>query len=124
MSERKIKHVITKEMAELCYKTAKSIFPNENEIKEVAKDISNKTGMIFGSAKDYLKNFFLMIQGIKLSHDMSERDTRYYFDNINKDYGKDTLRKAITSLQLYLVADKQNHPGLQKIINEYEIKIK
>ena len=33
-----MKHEITEEMAELCYETAKSIFPNDNKIKEQLKN--------------------------------------------------------------------------------------
>lgn len=72
-----------------------------------------------GSAIDYINCFFNMMVGTPLVHDMSERDIRCYFKNIENDYGDEILRKALKSLQLYLINEKQNHPGLQKLLNEY-----
>ena len=117
------KQPISQKMAAACYTIAKSIFPNEEEINEAANKVSNETGMNLGSAKDYIKNFFLMMKGEKLSHDMKESDSRFYFENIQKDYGDEALRKALNSLQLYIAFSKQNHPGLQKLLNEFYEKI-
>lgn len=117
------KQPISQKMAAACYTIAKSIFPNEEEINEAANKVSNETGMNLGSAKDYIKNFFLMMKGEKLSHDMKESDSRFYFENIQKDYGDEALRKALNSLQLYLAFSKQNHPGLQRLLNEFYEKI-
>lgn len=110
---------ITLEMAEACYKYAKDIYPHKEKIYELAKRISEETEMKKGSAIDYINCFFNMIVGTPLVHDMSERDIRCYFKNIENDYGDEILRKALKSLQLYLINEKQNHPGLQKLLNEY-----
>lgn len=117
------KQPITQKMAAACYTIAKSIFPNTEKINEAANEVSNETGINLGSAKDYIKNFFLMMKGEKLSHDMKESDSRFYFENIQKDYGDEALRKALNSLQLYIAFSKQNHPGLQKLLNEFYEKI-
>ena len=114
---------ITQEMAELCYETAKSIFPDKDKISETAREINKETNMNLGSARIYIKNFFSMLDGEKLSQDMSERDCHYYFERIQKEFGNEILKKAILSLQLYLVDDKQSHPSLQKLINEFNEKI-
>ena len=119
----KQKQPISQKMATACYTVAKSIFPNEDKINEAANEVSNETGMNLGSAKDYIKNFFLMMKGEKLSHDMKESDSHFYFENIQKDYGDEALRKALNSLQLYIAFSKQNHPGLQKLLNEFYEKI-
>lgn len=117
-----MKTTITLEMCSLCYKTAKVIFPNESKIKESASQISKDTTMNVGSAEDYLKVFFKMMNGEKLQHDISERDTCYYFEHIQQDFGSEKLKNALNSLQLYLLDEKQKHPGLQKIINEFVFK--
>ena len=119
----KQKQPISQKMATACYTVAKSIFPNEDKINEAANEVSNETGMNLGSAKDYIKNFFLMMKGEKLSHDMKESDSHFYFENIQKDYGDEALRKALNSLQLYIAVSKQSHPGLQKLLNEFYEKI-
>ena len=115
---------ISTEMTELCYEAAKSIFPNKNKINEAVKKIGKDSSMNLGSAKDYIKSFFFMMSGERMEHAMSERDTRYYFERIQNDFGDETLKKAILALQLYLAYDKQNHPSLQKLINEFDEKIK
>lgn len=115
---------ISTEMTELCYEAAKSIFPNKDKINEAVKKIGKGSSMNLGSAKDYIKSFFFMMSGERMEHAMSERDTRYYFERIQNDFGDETLKKAILALQLYLAYDKQNHPSLQKLINEFDEKIK
>lgn len=115
-----MKTFITVEMAESCYKTAKSIFPDKEKIEKSAEKISKQTKMNKNSVKDYLKVFFNMMNAEKLQHDISERDTRYYLENIQKDFGNEKLQNALYSLQEYLNNENQNHPGLQKIHDEFK----
>ena len=120
MSENKRK--ITKNMTEACYQIARNIYPDKEKIKDAAKSITEQTGMNCGSAKGYIKDFFLMMEGGKLTWAMAEKDARHYFEHIYADYGSAGLKKAINSLQLYLLYDKQSHPSLQKSINEFTEK--
>lgn len=114
-----MKSEITQEMAFACYETAKEIYPNRDLINDSARKIESKTDMNYESARDYLRNFFFMRNGEKMEHDMSGRDTRFYFECIQRDYGNDALKKALYSLQLYLALEQVNHPGLQKILNDF-----
>lgn len=110
------------EEIEVCYEAAKSIYPNTARIAEEAEKVHASTGMNKSSAKYYIKNFFLMCEGKKLGRCMSEEATRYYFEHIYDEFGAEALRSALDSLQGYLNADGQNHPGLQKLVNQFRRK--
>ena len=114
-----LRSMITHEMTKVCYETAKSIYPDTGKIACSAKSVHESTGMEEGSAKDYIRDFFLMRKGEKLGRCMAEMGARFYFENIYKDFGSDALSKALDSLDAYLTSDKQNHPGLENLIEEF-----
>lgn len=111
---------ITGNMTKACFNEAQSLYEQCREkISEKAKLIARETGMNEGSAKGYMRDFFLMLTGEKLGWAMAEEDARYFFMRMHTDYGENGLKNAISSLQKYLDYDKQNHPGLQKLIDEF-----
>ena len=110
---------ITFFMTQMCYEKAKAIYPHSEMINDVAKHISSEINMNVGSARDYITDFFLMRNGEPLKHAMSESAAKYYFECIYNDFGEDALTSALDSLQFYLNYDKQNHPGLQDLINRF-----
>ncbi len=110
---------ITERMTEACYETAKSIFPIKDKITESAKTVEKETGMNLNSVKDYIRNFFSMINGEKVEFAMSKADAHYYFEHIYNDFGIEKLINAIFSFQRYLNCDNQNHPGLQELVNSF-----
>lgn len=113
---------ITGNMVKACFNEAQSLFNQCKEnINEVAKSITKDTGMNVGSAKDYLHDFFLMLTGERLKRAMAEDDARYYFMRMHTDYGENALRNALSSMQQYLDYDKQNHPELQNLVNEFKV---
>lgn len=114
---------ITCEMVAACYSAAQSIYPDSSCIAKKAESIFVDTGMNKGSATDYIRNFFYMQQGKKLGRCMAEKDVRYYFEHIHSDYSSVTLKNALQSLQLYLDSDKQNHPGLKSLLDEFNQKV-
>lgn len=114
---------VTQEMRRLCYEYAKTIFPDKGKINEASETIQLQTGMNLDSARYYIQNFFSMLKSERMSYAMSESDTKYYFIQINKDFGIERLIDALFSLQRYLNFDPQNHPSLQALVdvfmNEY-----
>ncbi|MBD5404739.1 MAG: hypothetical protein HDR55_07115 [Treponema sp.] len=115
---------ITTQMTEACYEAAKSIYPDRTKISEAIKNVCMSTDMNDRSARDYIKDFFSMREGVKLGRCMAEADARYYFEHIHDDYGEEGLATALDSLQAYLDHDHQNHPGLQELINQFRQIVK
>lgn len=107
------------QMAEACYKATNSIYPDKTKIPEAIKNVCMNTGMNEHSARDYIKDFFSMREGVKLGRCMAKADAQYYFEHIHDDYGEKGLTSALDSLQAYLDHDHQNHPGLQELINQF-----
>lgn len=113
---------ISFEMTKLCYEEAKRIYPKKDSIKTTAENIYKKTNMNLGSVKAYIKAFFQMRNGEKLSWDLSELGLKFYFEHLYKDFGKDGLQNALVAVKEYLKFDPQNHPGMETIVNDVENK--
>ena len=114
---------ITDDMTKLCYESAKAIYPDNCKITFMAKSVHESTGMAEGSAKDYIRDFFLMRDGKKLGRCMKESDAKFYFESIYADFGSDALSKALDSFDAYLESDGRNHPGLKNLIQDFKEKI-
>ncbi len=116
---------ITHKMVKLCYEKAQYISRLKNptvEFKQwVAKSIHDETEMNSDSAMMYIHAFLCMREGKRLGMSMSKDSVRYYFEQIQKDYGDDGLKKALQSVRLYL---EDSIPGLRVLVNEFEKKIK
>ncbi|MCM1320857.1 MAG: hypothetical protein NC041_01615 [Bacteroides sp.] len=103
-----------------CYTLAKNIYPDLTQITSAANFIAELTEMNKGSARVYINNFFNMRNGEKLKRCMAKEDAIYYFKRLYEDFGLDGLKKGLDSFQKYLDDDKQNHPGLQAVIDEFK----
>ncbi len=114
---------IKPEMMKLCYAIGQAIYPERTKIDECAEFVSKITGMSGGSASDYIKDFFFMREGKKISRCMKEDDAKYYFEKIFCDYGKDGLKNALSAFEKYLADTEQNHPGLEKLIEAFKKKL-
>lgn len=56
----------------------------------------------------------------KISRCMSEKGARYYLENIKSDFSNEAVKNAVQTVELYINDDSNEHPGLQKILNEFK----
>ena len=87
----------TNEMAQYAYKISKKVFEGSLTRAEGRDEIINQVDMNPGTAGDYISAFLAMMSGDKYSRTLNEYSTRYFLDQIKKDYGETALKKAITS---------------------------
>lgn len=106
-----------------CYNAAKEIYPDRTKISSTAEKIHNKTKMSKGSASDYLKDFFSMKDGKKISRCMSEKGARYYLEKIKSDFGNEAVKNAVQAVELYINNDSNEHSGLQKILDGFKVEV-
>lgn len=132
--EKKAKNVqrneITLEMVNVCYEKAKYIRLHYNDFANVkrkqlaANAVHSKTGMNADSAMMYIQAFFLMLDGKSIGMAMSKNAILYYFEHIHLDFGDDGLMAALRAVRLYLDDSVQGHPGLERLCNEFQKKVK
>ena len=111
----KEKKTITNEMIVLCYAYAKKIYNREIEEKQAVDKINRIENMNPGSAKDYITAFFRMIEGEKYIRTINIKATKYYLENIRKDFGENTLNNAIKSVEKHIAYYENGHGSLKSI---------
>jgi 5-methylcytosine-specific restriction protein A len=84
------------------YDVAKRVYAGELEKEFGAKELSEQHGMNLGSARDYIKNFRRLMEGLVFHRTMNAFSTDYYFTKIYSDYGIESLAQAIASVQKHI----------------------
>jgi hypothetical protein len=116
---------ITKEMFEMSYIFGKKVFQKEIDISQASKLLSVETGMHSGSAKAYVGAFILMMNGEKYSRTLNTEATKYFLENINKDYGKRQLQIALNAVEqhtkYYALQGKGKLRSIEKLIYQFQL---
>ena len=114
-------------MAKTAYLVAKQVFAGELTRSEGKEKISTATSMNIGSANDYITVFLDMMAGKEYHRTINSYATRYYLENIKKDYGVETFNKAIEAshkhAQYYSTLGKGNLTGIEQIIKNFRCKL-
>lgn len=90
--------IITDCMIEVSYNHAKMVFHNQLTLADALKEIEQLSGMRQSSAKDYICNFADMMAGSTYTRTMKNKATEYYLEGIQRDYGIERLKLAVTSV--------------------------
>lgn len=68
-----------------------------------------------------------MMQGKKYTRTINTEATRYYLENIHKDYGVDQLRIALKAVEqhtdYYGKLGRGNLRSIEKLVNEYKTQL-
>jgi 5-methylcytosine-specific restriction enzyme A len=72
------------------------------EKKLGVKELHDLHGMNLASARDYIKNFHQLMEGLVFYRTMNAFATDYYFTNIYNDYGVESLAQAILAVQKHI----------------------
>ncbi len=94
---------ITLDVIKQIYPIAKDVFEKNKSHADGRKILVKDAGMNSNSANDYINVFQKMMHGEEYQRTINEEATRYYFENIRNDFGKDILKKAIRATRLHLV---------------------
>jgi 5-methylcytosine-specific restriction enzyme A len=97
-----IKQEISKVQIEATNTVAKRVYAGELEKELGAKELSEQHGMNLGSARDYIKNFRHLMDGLVFHRTMNAFSTDYYFTKIYNDYGIEFLTQAIAAVQKHI----------------------
>lgn len=119
---------MTLERIEAVYAMAKQIFNGSISRVEGNLKVAEATGMKLSSVSFYTSAFFAMMEGKEFKRAINQTATRYYIENISKDFGEDYFRRAIEATRLHLRYMKEvggaNLPGQERLLDELESEIK
>ncbi|MBE2909030.1 hypothetical protein NSS60_04600 [Anoxybacillus sp. FSL W8-0382] len=118
---------ITREMIEKSYDYAKEVYHKKIDKTSAANSLYREIGMHQGSAYHYIEAFCSMMQGKKYTRTINTEATRYYLENIHKDYGVDQLRIALKAVEqhtdYYGKLGRGNLRSIEKLVNEYKTQL-
>ncbi|WP_316570233.1 hypothetical protein [Neobacillus sp. YIM B06451] len=93
---------ITDEMAHVAYTYAKKVYHGVLSRTDGKLEIARLTGMNPGSAQDYITDFLAMMEGKEYHRVMSNYGTKYFLENIKKDYGEAAYIKALEATEKHI----------------------
>lgn len=114
-SRKTITHDMTKE----AYEISKMVYHGEISRTKGKELIAQKTGMVAGSAQDYITDFLAMMNGERYARTLNLFATEYYLKSIKADYGKDAFVKALEACQKHV--EYYNKLGYGKQVKTQEL---
>jgi hypothetical protein len=116
---------ITKEVIAQCYYYAKKVYHKQIDRTTATNNLYSELGMNQGSAGDYFEAFRLMMKGERYTRTINTEATRYYLENINKDYGFEQLKIALKAVNLhteyYGNLGRGHLRSIEKVVDEYKL---
>ncbi len=117
---------ITTAMIEKAYEQAKLVYSGQVS-QTKCQDHLEDIGLNRNSAGDLIVNFRCMMDGQKFTRTNNAATTKYYLENISKDYGKNKLANALSALEQHIkyYEDLQNTTmhKIRKISEEFKSKV-
>jgi hypothetical protein len=115
-------------MAEVAYRIAKKVYLGDLGRTEGRNEIVKLTGMNEGSAGDYVTDFLAMMNGEQYARTLNEYSTRYFLDNILKDFGIEYLKSALLACKkhakYYASLGRGRLAYVERLVEEFEKFIK
>lgn len=117
---------ISNEMVEQAYLLAKKVYNHEAPRNDAKFQINSASGMEPGSAQDYITVFLAMLDGQEYRRTINTYATKYYLENIKKDFGIETLKKALNAVdkhvKYYKTLGKGSLKSIENILKEFKDK--
>lgn len=110
---------ITPDMTEEAYKISKMVYHGSISRTQGKELIAQKTGMVAGSAQDYITDFLAMMNGERYTRTLNLFATEYYLKSIKVDYGKETFERALEACQMHV--EYYNKLGYGKQVKTQEL---
>lgn len=93
---------ITIHMVATAYEYAKRVYSGAMTRQEGKAAIARASGMNEGSAQDYITDFLAMMEGKEYRRAMCNYGTAYYLENIHKDFGELSFKRAIEATEKHI----------------------
>lgn len=107
-----------------CYEISKSVYQARQGKEAGAKELRSKYGMNIGSARDYIRAFACLMDGLLFTRTINAAGAKHYLSKISEDFGDPKLQIAINSLkshiEYYEPTAKTTCTALRKIVSEFE----
>lgn len=110
---------ITAEMTKEAYEISKMVYHGKISRTNGKELIAQKTGMVAGSAQDYITDFLAMMNGERYTRTLNLFATEYYLKSIKADYGKEAFKKALDACQKHV--EYYNKLGYGKQVKTQEL---
>lgn len=113
---------ITMEMSIGAYEIAKKVYVGQITKTEGKVEINRVTGMNEGSAQAFITIYLAMMNGEEYKRAFNNATNTFLLQNIRKDFGEDSYKKALTAVQkhidYYSTLGKGKLSGLQRIVDQ------
>jgi hypothetical protein len=113
---------ITKEASEAGYAVAKSVYDGTITKTVGINRLQDQFSLNAASAADFISNLASMLKGQKYARTNNVYTTSYFLEMIYKDFGLDSLNKALSALSKHLdyyKSVKSDLPSLRGILAKY-----
>lgn len=110
---------ITSDMTKEAYEISKMVYHGKISRTKGKELIAEKTGMVAGSAQDYITDFLAMMNGERYTRTLNLFATEYYLKSIKADYGKEAFEKAFEACQKHV--EYYNKLGYGKQVKTQEL---
>lgn len=117
------KKTLSPEQIAALYRIATEIHLGHKTIQRGKEDAQLLHGINPNTAGLFLPNLKRMLSGERYTSRMGEPMTRYFLDNIKKDFGDVALANALVAVSKHAIYCKQIGfplPFLQKILEDYQ----
>lgn len=115
---------ITADMSKEAYKISKMVYHGKITRTKGKELITQKTGMVAGSAQDYISDFLAMMKGERYTRTLNLFATEYFLRSIKADYGKEAFKKALEACQKHVEYYNQLGYGKQVKLQELIDKLR
>lgn len=110
---------ITLQIIENIYKISKKFYFSEITFSEAVNALANSHEMNRNSMADYIYAFKHLMDGEEYTRTISYAGTKYYLENILKDFGIEKFEKSIASVKLHI----KYYENLQKTTMKKQRKL-
>ncbi len=114
--------VIGETQIKAAYSAARQVYEKTATEHDAALSLESSVGMSQASAYDYVRVLGLMIAGKRYTRTINDSATRYYLQNIKRDYGNDALKSALAAVGGhidYYESIRTARPSLRAILTEF-----
>jgi 5-methylcytosine-specific restriction enzyme A len=115
---------INQELFPNIYNIAKKVYNGTYTLTDASKILSEEHGMNTNSARDYINDFKHLMNGEEFKRTLNAPSMKFLLEQIQKEYGEERLKKALTALDLHIKYYESCHSGelkkLRQVYNDFK----
>lgn len=117
------KQILNKVMIEQLYQLAKNVYLGKISMAKAKENAEYLYGINPRTAEGYIRDLAHMLAGEKYIRTMNEQATRYFLDNILKDFGKEALSASLMAIckhKEYYEHKVSKQRYLERVLKDYQ----